>query len=167
VEIRSRRLMLRHLEVYRAGAPGFENAYLMLSAPQLGVRHARRLVSVSTVTRADWVSGTPRADEIGISPAASPNFQNVSVPYGALVPAEMDGLLVAGRAMSCDATRHSFMREVPQCWMTGQAVGVAAVLAASGRVKPRDVPIAALQASLLKQGVVLHAGGLAPPRVVA
>jgi hypothetical protein len=61
--------------------------------------------------------------------------------------------------MSCDATTHSFMREVPQCWMTGQAAGVAAVLAASRRVKPRDVPIAALQASLLKQGVLLHAGG--------
>jgi hypothetical protein len=84
-----------------------------------------------------------------------------------VVPAEMDRLLVAGRAMSCDATTHSFMREVPECWMTGQAAGMAAVLAASRRVKPRDVPIAALQASLLKQGVLLHAGGLTPAEVVA
>ena len=158
VEIRSRRLMLRHLDVYREGAPGFENAYLMLSAPQLGVRHARRLVGVSAVTRADWVSGVPRADEIGISPAASPNFPNISVPYGSLVPAEMDGLLVAGRAMSCDATTHSFMREVPQCWMTGQAAGVAAALAADGDVKPRNVAVPALQKALLGQGVWLRAG---------
>lgn len=156
VEIRSRRLMLRHLEVYRANAPGFENAYLMLSAPQLGVRHARRLVGVDTVTRADWTAGTPRADEIGISPASSPNFPNISVPYGCLVPAEMDGLLVAGRAVSCDATTHSFLREVPQCWMTGQAAGVAAALAASGHTQPRDVPIPALQAELLRQGVMLR-----------
>ena len=60
----------------------------------------------------------------------------VSVPYGALVPAELDGLLVAGRAVSCDATSHSFLREVPQCWMTGQAAGVAAALAAGAGVVP-------------------------------
>ena len=56
VEIRSRRLMLRHLDVYREGAPGFENAYLMLSAPQLGVRHARRLLSLRCPQR------TPRGN---------------------------------------------------------------------------------------------------------
>ena len=159
VEIRSRRLMLRHLDVYREGAPGFENAYLMLSAPQLGVRHARRLVGVSAITRADWTSGMARADEIGISPAASPNFPNISVPYGSLVPVATDGLLVAGRAISCDATTHSFMREVPQCWMTGQAAGVAAALAAANRVAPRDVPVPALQAALLSQGVLLRRDG--------
>ncbi len=77
VEIRSRRLMLDHLAFYRAHAPGFENAYLMLSAPQLGVRHARRLAGVAAVTRADW-DGRVRADEIGVSPSLSPKFPNVS-----------------------------------------------------------------------------------------
>ena len=36
-----------------------------------------------------------------------------------------DGLLVAGRHISCDATSHSFLREIPQCWLTGQAAGAA------------------------------------------
>jgi hypothetical protein len=53
VEIRSRRLMVQHLATYRDHAPGFEAAFLMLSAPQIGVRHARRLVGVATVTRED------------------------------------------------------------------------------------------------------------------
>jgi hypothetical protein len=30
------------------------------------------------------------------------------------------GLLVAGRHISCDPSSHSFLREIPQCWMTGQ-----------------------------------------------
>jgi hypothetical protein len=156
VDIRSHRLMAAHLAVYREHAPGFEGAFLMLSAPQIGVRHARRLVGVERVTREDWTSGVARPDEIGVSPSLSPKYPVVSVPYGALVPAELDGLLVAGRAVSCDATSHSFLREVPQCWMTGQAAGVAAGLAVGGGVKVRDVPIGRLQDALARQGVLVR-----------
>ena len=143
--------------MYREHAPGFEAAFLMLSAPQIGVRHARRLVGVEQVTREDWSAGVARPDEIGVSPSLSPKYPVVSVPYGALVPAELDGLLVAGRAVSCDATSHSFLREMPQCWMTGQAAGVAAALAAGARVRPREVPIGPLQEALSRQGVLVRA----------
>ena len=157
VEIRSHRLMARHLDVYRAHAPGFENAFLMLSAPQLGVRHARRLVGVDKVTRDDWPTGAVRPDEIGVSPSLSPKFPNISVPYGCLVPATTDGLLVTGRAISCDATSHSFLREVPQCWLTGQAAGVAAAIAIGQGVAPRHVAIGRVQNELRRQGVFVRA----------
>jgi hypothetical protein len=153
--------MLGHLETYRAHAPGFENAYLMLSAPQIGVRHARRLVGTGAVLREDWGSGAAKADEIGVSPSLSPKFPNISVPYGALVPAAVDGLLVAGRALSCDATSHSFMREVPQCWLTGQAAGTAAAIAVARRVQPRAVPIRLLQEDLVKQGALVRTAAMA------
>jgi hypothetical protein len=156
VDIRSHRLMAAHLAVYRDHAPGFEGAYLMLSAPQIGVRHARRLVGVERVTREDWPSGAARPDEIGVSPSLSPKYPVVSVPYGALIPASLDGLLVAGRAVSCDATSHSFLREVPQCWMTGQAAGVAAGLAVGGGIRVRDVPVERLQDALARQGVLVR-----------
>ena len=156
VEIRSHRLMAQHLAVYREHAPGFASAYLMLSAPQLGVRHARRLVGVGRVTREDWSDGAPRPDEVGISPSLSLKFPILSVPYGCLVPRDIDLLLVAGRQISCDATSHSFLREIPQCWLTGQAAGAAAALAAAGKCEPRAVPTPALQALLLRQGVVLR-----------
>ena len=161
VEIRSHRLMARHLDVYRAHAPGFENAFLMVSAPQLGVRHARRLVGVEKVTRDDWPSGTIRSDEIGVSPSLSPRFQNISVPYGCLVPAKIDGLLVAGRAISCDATSHSFLREIPQCWLTGQAAGVAAAVAVAEKMAPRHVAIGRVQNELRRQGAFVRTQALA------
>ena len=161
VEIRSHRLMARHLDVYRAHAPGFKNAFLMLSAPQLGVRHARRLRGTAQVTREDWPAGIPRPDEIGVSPSLSPKFPNISVPYGCLVPDEMDGLLVAGRAISCDATSHSFLREVPQCWMTGQAAGAAAALAVGQKVAPRNVAVGRLQDELRRQGAFIRTQALA------
>jgi glycine/D-amino acid oxidase-like deaminating enzyme len=156
VEIRSHRLMAQHLAVYRDHAPGFAKAYLLLSAPQLGVRHARRLVGIGRIMRADWSNTTPRPDEIGISPSLSPKFPLLSVPYGCLVPRDIDGLLVAGRHISCDPSSHSFLREIPQCWLTGQAAGVAAALAAAERCAPRAVPIAELRAALRRQQVLLR-----------
>lgn len=157
VEIRSHRLMAQHLDFYRANAPGFENAFLMLSAPQLGVRHSRRLAGVSGVTRAQWPTGQVFADEIGVSPSVSPKFPNISIPYGSLVPKALDGLLACGRHIACDANSHGFMREIPQCWITGQAAGAGAALAANRGVAPRAVNVAELQAALAKQGVYLSA----------
>ncbi len=152
VEVRSHRLMAAHLDFYRAHAPGFEGAHLLLSAPQLGVRHSRRLVGVGRMERAQWPSGMPLPDEVGVSPSLSPAFPNISVPYGALVPQKLDGLLACGRHLSCDVNTHGFMREIPQCWVTGQAAGAAAALAANAGIAPRAVDIAALQAQLRRQG---------------
>ncbi len=155
IEIRSHRLMLEHLRIYRRDAPGFEGATLMLSAPQIGVRHARRLRGVAAVTRETW-DGRVQPDEIGVSPSLAPKFANVSVPYGALVPERQDGLLAPGRHLASDATTHSFQREIPQCWLTGQAAGAAAALAADAGVEPRAVELAALRAALRRQGVHLQ-----------
>jgi len=155
VEIRSRRLMIDHLHFYRRHAPGFSNAYLLLSAPQIGVRHGRRLIGRGTVCRADW-DGRVRADEIGVSPAPSPKFANVSIPYGALLPRDLKGLLAPGRHLACDIGSHTFLREIPQCWTTGQAAGVAAALAANAGRDPGDLDVADIRAALVKQGAFLN-----------
>ena len=164
VEIRSHKAMENHLRHFREHAPGFENAYMMLSAPQIGVRHARRLRGVSSVLRSQWPVGAALADEIGVSPAVSPKFPNISIPYGALVPERLDGLLACGRHISCDKNSHGFMREIPQCWITGQAAGTAAALAVARGVAPRAVDTAELQSALLGQGVYLRAGAEARAR---
>jgi hypothetical protein len=156
VEIRSHRLMARHLDFYRAHAPGFENAFLFLSAPQLGVRHARRLSGVARITRAQWPTARIFDDEIGVTPSVSPKFPNISIPYGSLVPAQLDGLLACGRHIACDPNSHGFMREIPQCWITGQAAGAGAALAAKRGIEPRAVDIGELQSALLRQGVYLN-----------
>jgi len=155
VEIRSRELAVGHLEIYRKHAPGFENAFLMLGAPQIGVRHSRRMQGVSKVTRSNWVAGRIWDDEIGVSTSLSPKFPNVSVPYGSLVPIGLDGVLAAGRHIASDANSHTFLREIPQCWMTGQAAGIAAALAANSGQQPRAVDPRRIQRELLKQGAYL------------
>ena len=167
VDLRSRELAVGHLEAYRAGAPGFENAFLMLGAPQIGVRHSRRLVGACKVTREQWSTAQVWDDEIGVSPSLSPKFPNISVPYGALLPNGIENIIGAGRHIACDATSHTFLREIPQCWLTGQAAGIAAVLAADSGLRLRDVEIIAIQRELLRQGAYLspaiEAGLQTPP----
>ena len=162
VEIESRRWMVDLLRFYRAHMPGFADAWLLQTAPQIGVRHSRRLTALQPVLREEWQAGVQYADEIGVSPSLSPAFPAVSVPYGSLVPIELDGLLAPGRHVSSDAVSHTFLREIPQCWLTGQAAGAAAALAANAGVMPRNVDVALLQAELVKQGVVLR-----PPAAAA
>jgi len=156
VEIRSHRFMAGHCEFFRKHAPGFENAYMLESASQLGVRHTRRLKGVSRIHRSQWSDGIVLPTEIGVSPSVSPKFPVISVPYEALVPVRLDGLLACGRHVSCDANSHGFMREIPQCWLTGQAAGAAAAVAASSGVQPRTVNVRAVQALLRKQGVLIR-----------
>jgi len=156
VEIRSRRFMHSHCAFFREHAPGFENAYVVEGAPQLGVRHTRRLSGVGRIERSNWGNGAPAFDEIGISPSVSPKFPVVSVPYGSLVPRALDGLLAAGRHVSCDANSHGFMREIPQCWLTGQAAGVAAAVAANRGIAPREADVAEIRSILRQQGAFLN-----------
>lgn len=156
VEIRSHRHMVTHCNFFRQHAPGFENAYLLQSANQLGVRHTRRLKGVGKLLRTQWDAGRVLPSEIGVSPSVSPKFPVVSVPYEVLLPARLDGLLACGRHISSDASSHGFMREIPQCWLTGQAAGAAAAVAANAGVTPRAVDVRAVQAALRKQGVYLR-----------
>ncbi len=163
VEQRSRNLMIEHLNYYRNHAPGFSEAYLLQSAPQLGVRHTRRVVGLRPVLRQQWEGGQPFPDEIGVSPSLSPKFPNISVPYGSILPKHIDGLLTPGRHLACDPNSHSFMREIPQCWLTGHAAGVASAIAANEGITPRLVPAANLQKALLAQGAYLRTLPTAQP----
>ena len=160
VEVRSHRAMEQHLRYYKGHAPGFEDAYMVLSAPQIGVRHARRLKGLDSVLRNRWSDGVALPDEVGVTPAVSPKFPNISIPYGALVPQQLDGLLACGRHISCDKNAHGFMREIPQCWITGQAAGVAAATAVAQGVQPRAVDIVRVQSALQQQGVFLRAADI-------
>ena len=58
--------------------------------------------------------------------------------------------------MSSDAQTHTFMREIPQCWVTGHAAGAAAALAASAGLDAIEIDTDALQKALLQQGAYLR-----------
>jgi FAD dependent oxidoreductase len=159
VEIESRRRMIAHLDFFRRNAPGFEHAWLMQSAPQIGVRHTRRLIGVHKMTMDEWRAAARHDDEIGVSPPPSSKFANISVPYGCIVPADLDNVLVGGRHVATDPQTQAFMREIPQCWLTGQAAGAAAALSAATGTAAKALDVRELQHELRGQGAYLQSSG--------
>ena len=80
----------------------------------------------------------------------------MSVSLGCLVPITHDNLPAAGRNLSSGPTSHSCMREVPQCWLMGQAAGVAAAVAVNAGMRVRDVDVHEVWNQRSQQGVYLH-----------
>jgi hypothetical protein len=156
VEVESRRLMVELIDFYRDNLPGFEKAWIMQTAPQMGVRHSRRLEGVKKMNFDNWTSGKKYEDEIGVSPPPSPKYSNVSIPLHCLIPKRINNLLVAGRNLSCDAKTHNFMREIPNCWVMGQAAGVAATVSVDSGALVRDVNVNEVRKRLTIQGVYLQ-----------
>lgn len=156
VEFRSRDVMREGLYWFRQNVPGFERAWIMDSAAQIGTRHARRLTGTERVNLDEWRNDGSSASSIGLCPGMTPNFPTLEIPYGSLVPASTEGMLAAGRNLSADPRSHAALREIPECWVMGQAAGVAAALSVRDNVRLRDVPVAELQKKLETQSAVIH-----------
>ena len=67
----------------------------------------------------------------------------------------MNGLIVAGRAISATHEAYASTRVIPISMAQGQAAGTAAALAIQNNVQVRDVNITDLQDILRKDGVIL------------
>ncbi len=156
VEFRSRDAARGILAWYRENMPGFERAWIMDTAAQIGTRHSRRLQGEERITAAYWKQDGSSDQSIGLCPGLSPEFPTLEIPYGALVPDRLEGVIAAGRNLSCDPGSHVALREVPECWVMGQGAGVAAALAARGGIAPREVSVPALQDGLAQQGVIVR-----------
>jgi len=76
------------------------------------------------------------------------------VPYDAMLPRAVDGLLVPV-ALSATHVAFSALRMEPLWMATGQAAGVAASMAIRRNVRVADVPVSALQERLVDQGQVI------------
>jgi hypothetical protein len=156
VEFVSRDVARAGLAFFRAHVPGFERAWILDTASQVGTRHARRLVGSARITIDHWLADGSYADTIGLCPGMTPSFPTLEIPYRCMVPTRLDGVLAAGRNLSADTRSHAALREIPECWAMGEAAGVAAVHAMDDSVELRDVDIARLQAQLVRQGAIVH-----------
>ncbi|MBM3879443.1 MAG: FAD-dependent oxidoreductase [Verrucomicrobia bacterium] len=77
------------------------------------------------------------------------------VPYRAILPETVDGLLAAGRCISATHVAASAGKSMGNCMATGHAAGLAAALCAQKRCLPRELPVPELQAALRADGVNL------------
>ncbi|MHC4591786.1 MAG: FAD-dependent oxidoreductase [Planctomycetota bacterium] len=161
-----------HAEAYRVLEPELrelhENGYTVHLAPRIGVRECRRVVGEHVMTESDIASESFPEDTIAVGEYGFdiwPKAARVEggsrykktrfpwrfgIPYRALVPSGVDGLLVAGKCMSGTHLAQSCFRVMPIAGSTGQAAGVAAALSANRRVQPRDLDPEELRQALSK-----------------
>jgi hypothetical protein len=162
-EIQLRREGFRALIYLKEHMPGYENARVALTWPQLGVRLSRRIRGETILVDADLVASRHFDDGIArlgvYFPDWGPTYAieglDYDIPYRALVPEAVDGMLVAGRCISCDYVAGNTMRLLVPCLVTGQAAGVSAAIAVQGGCRPREIPVEVLRAALREQGVWL------------
>ena len=66
-EVEGRRQAVDYLRFLRARVPGFENAYLLEIAPQVGIRETRRLVGEHVLSGDEVIGCASFADSIGVN----------------------------------------------------------------------------------------------------
>lgn len=142
--------------------PGFEKSKLRTFSMTLGVRDTRKIVGRYNLTEDDVRNQARFDDSIGIFPEFLDGYNVLvlpttgryfQVPYGCLVPTQIENLLVAGRCVAGDKISHSAMRNMMACTVTGQGAGVAAAVSLQRNESTHAVNIDALQAELSEQNV--------------
>jgi hypothetical protein len=154
-ETERRETALITLEFFRKNLPGFEDAFIVDTAPQLGTRGSRRVVGEHTLTQEEWKGEQQFDDVIAMCPPRTEGEPLIRIPYGCLLPRQLENLLAAGRCISVDTAVHNCVRLIPPSLATGQAAGTAAALAVAQGVRPREIDRHRLQAALMKQDVRL------------
>ena len=90
------------------------------------------------------ITGVPRAER-DEKIAAGECFD---IRYGAILAANIENLMMAGRCLSADHYAESALRIQQTCMATGQAAGVAAALSLEAGVTPRELDVARLVTEL-------------------
>ncbi len=160
-EVDLRRRQGRAVELFRAYVPGCERAFIARTSPSLCIRRGRRIACDYDMTLEDVLEGRHFDDEVfvyGFHDSA-PRLQirdggTYGLPLRALLPAGLDGLLVAGMMITSDHDAHMSTRNTVSCMAQGQAAGTAAALAAARKTLPRALDFGLLRDTLARDGVV-------------
>ena len=144
-EVQGRHHIHQSVEYIRKHMPGFERCIVIDIAPQTGVRQTRMLEGEYVITKEDLMERKRFPDAVA-------RGRDYTTPYRAIVPKQIDNLLVAGRHYSATSSAQKMSREIPPCMAMGEAAGVAAALALDAGVAVRDVDVKRLQAKLRAQG---------------
>jgi 2-polyprenyl-6-methoxyphenol hydroxylase-like FAD-dependent oxidoreductase len=154
-ELECRKRVMAEFERLRRDEPELAEAHLCRVAEQLGITESRRLVGRARLGRDDV--DRPRPDTVAVTGHWTKYGALYFIPYGALLPRELDNLLVAGRCISVDHRVHHATKEIPACFATGEAAGAAAALAVKEGTLPAALDVDVLRAHLRAAGAILEA----------
>ncbi len=161
-EMEGRSQALLAVKALNRYVPGFQRATLSRFGMTLGTRDSRKILGRYCLTGHDVRNQARFDDAIGIFPEFLDGYgililpttgRYFQVPFGIILPQEVDNLLVAGRCVAGDKVSHAATRNMMCCAVTGQAAGVAAAVSLRCGVPVDAVDIQAVQRALVRQGV--------------
>lgn len=138
--IKGRKMILNYMKFLKQYLPGFENAYLNVIAPMIGIRESKRIHGQYVLTKDDYIERRKFADGLvdcdwwidihkeEHDPNEEYQFdyqEYFEIPYRALVTNDVENLIVCGRCISSDFAAQASVRIQPQCRMMGEVVGYA------------------------------------------
>lgn len=158
-EIVTRKQLVPIVKFLREYVPGYENCYVIGSASLIGVRETRHFKGVKQVVKEDIENAVQHEDFVVYDAYFNFDVHNITgsgldetgcqkhftqrkgytIPYGALVPEKIDGLLLSGRNISGTHMAHSSYRAMPICLGIGEAGGAAAAIAVKSGREVREI----------------------------
>ena len=131
--------------------PGFENAYFIDYAQEVGVRQTRTISGIDTLINDDVITAKKRKDSIARSSwpielhyGSKPKTEWLiddyyDVPFGSLVPSDGQNVIVAGRCLSAEHEALASCRVTAQCFEYGRAAALATDLSLRSRVDYNEI----------------------------
>jgi hypothetical protein len=160
-EIEGRRMAIMAVKALRSFMPGCEDAKLRNFGMTLGVRDTRKIDALYNMTGADVREQGRFEDSIGIFPEFVDGYgililpttgRYFHVPYRALVPKGISGLIVAGRCIGGDKISHAAVRNMMCCAVSGQGAGAAAAVSLKTGKDFEHVDVGRVRSELRRQG---------------
>ena len=150
-EVEQRKTNWKRVSEMRS-TPGWERVYTSNSASQIGARQSRLIAAEYVMGRREIVEENDSfSDCIGWC-GADGMHKAFRVSYRQILPKKIDNLLCAGRCLGKGDSIDTF-RLIAPCFMTGQAAGIAAGLAALKGIAPRSLAYSELARALDAQKV--------------
>lgn len=132
---------------------GFQNSYISVIAPLMGIRESRRVVGEYVLTADDHMACRKFGDAIahnrypidihlkqGTDYRKFPPGEYHDIPYRSLVIKGFENFWVAGRCLSADFVAQSAVRIQSVCRSMGEAAGIAAALCAARGLNAAALP---------------------------
>lgn len=178
-EVETQRQMFEVFQFLKRRVPGFKNARLLSSTYQVGIRESRHILGEYVLTQEDVLNGRDFADTVArgaypldlhdVRPGAEvlghrvrgggvtlrPIDRAYGIPLRCLIPVDVNGVIVAGRAISATHEASGSVRGQAVCMATGHAAGTIAAMACQGNTVPRRVDVKTLQQKLTEQKAIL------------
>lgn len=169
-EILARKQVYEIYDFMKQHADGLENSFLMMTAPEIGVRESRMIIGDYLLTEQDARGCVKFEDAIaacnydidihnpegtGTSHYYFKDGEYYTIPYRSLIPKNASNLLVAGRCISSDHDAQASYRIMPVVCCIGEAAGEAIGLLAKTKASVREVDVKALQNRLKENGAFI------------